>query len=169
MESRKWGSKQIIERPTLSPHPNPLPEGEGNTLKFAGRWEFALSPTGNAGDAIFRGLMFAAALLILLIVLGVIAALAAKAMLSIQQFGFSFLTSREWNPVSGQFGALPFIYGTVVSSAITTVSVLSLRVTLEMEQEQGSIPIYPGILRFPTVASARARRRNAPCAPRQNA
>jgi phosphate transport system permease protein len=95
-------------------------------LKFAGRWRFALSPTGNAGDAIFRGLMFATGLLILLIVMGMIVALAAKSMLSIQQFGFTFLTSREWNPVKGQFGALPFIYGTVVSSAIAVLIAVPL-------------------------------------------
>jgi len=40
-------------------------------------WRRALSPTGNAGDAVFRGLMFLSALLILLIVGGMIVALAA--------------------------------------------------------------------------------------------
>src|SRR5579885_1523972 len=33
-----------------------------------------------------------------------------------QKFGFSFLGSRMWNPVEDQFGALPFIYGTVLTS-----------------------------------------------------
>jgi phosphate transport system permease protein len=87
-------------------------------LKFVGLLRRALSPTGNAGDAVFRGLMFFAALLILLIVGGMIVALAAKSMLSIREFGFGFLISREWNPVKGEFGALPFVYGTVVSSLI---------------------------------------------------
>jgi len=32
------------------------------------------------------------------------------------KFGFSFLTSTTWNPVTAEFGALPFIYGTVVTS-----------------------------------------------------
>jgi len=77
-----------------------------------------LSPTGNAGDAVFRGLMFTAALLVLLIVGGMIIALAIKSLEAISQFGFAFLTSREWNPAESRFGALPFIYGTVVSSAI---------------------------------------------------
>lgn len=81
-------------------------------------WRRALSPTGNAGDAIFRGLMFAAALLMLLIVGAMIFALASRSMPSIRQFGFSFITSTEWNPVKSEFGALPFIYGTVVSSLI---------------------------------------------------
>src|SRR5713226_2543980 len=77
-----------------------------------------LSPTGNAGDAIFRALMFAAALLLLLIVGAMILALASHSTLSMRQFGFGFLTSREWNPVKNQFGALAFIYGTVASSLI---------------------------------------------------
>ena len=87
-------------------------------LKFIGHWRTALSPTGNAGDAVFRGLMFFAAFLVLLIVVAMMLALAAESMLSIRQFGLSFLTSREWDPVNSEFGALPFIYGTVVSSAI---------------------------------------------------
>jgi phosphate transport system permease protein len=32
------------------------------------------------------------------------------------KFGFSFLTGKVWDPVSEQFGALPFIYGTVLTS-----------------------------------------------------
>ena len=91
-----------------------------------GRWRLSLSPTGNAGDGIFRALMFAAALLILIIVVGMIVALAAKSALSIQRFGFGFLTSREWDPVKGQFGSLPFIYGTIVSSAIAVAIAVPL-------------------------------------------
>ncbi len=81
-------------------------------------WQRRLSPTGNAGDAVFRGLLFAAALLMLLIVAAMLFAFISKSRLSISQFGFSFVTSTEWNPVKGEFGALPFIYGTVISSLI---------------------------------------------------
>jgi phosphate transport system permease protein len=103
----------------LSSHPNPLPKGEGvNGPKLAGTWRRWLSPTGNAGDAVFRALMFAAALLLVLIVVSMILALASRATLSIREFGFGFLTSREWNPIKNQFGALAFIYGTVASSLI---------------------------------------------------
>src|SRR6266550_4556653 len=78
----------------------------------------ALSPTGNTGDAIFRVILLAAAVLMLVTVVAMILALAAKSMPSIRQFGFSFITGREWNPVKSEFGALPFIYGTIVSSLI---------------------------------------------------
>ncbi len=37
---------------------------------------------------------------------------------SIQRFGFSFVTGRVWDPVKEQFGALPFIYGTLVTSLL---------------------------------------------------
>lgn len=87
-------------------------------LTFVRDWRRILSPTGNAGDAVFRGLMFFAAFLVLLIVIAMMLALAAESMLSIRQFGPRFLTSREWDPVNSEFGALPFVYGTIISSAI---------------------------------------------------
>lgn len=77
-----------------------------------------LSPTGNTGDAVFRLLMLSAGLFVVFIVLAMVAALASDSMLSMRRFGFGFLTSRHWNPIKGEFGALPFIYGTVVSSLI---------------------------------------------------
>ena len=77
-----------------------------------------LSPTGNTGDTIFRGLMLLVALFVVAIVIAMVIALASDSMLSIRQFGFGFLTSSQWNPVKGEYGALPFIYGTVVSSLI---------------------------------------------------
>lgn len=92
--------------------------GQTGTPGLWPRFRHALSPTGNAGDAIFRGLLFTAAFFVLLIVLAMILALAAEAKLSLRQFGFGFITATDWNPVKGQFGALPFIYGTVVSSLI---------------------------------------------------
>jgi phosphate transport system permease protein len=65
--------------------------------------------------------MLGAALLMLLIVVAMILALASHSMPSIRQFGFGFLTGREWNPVNQQFGALAFVYGTVASSLIALV------------------------------------------------
>jgi len=81
-------------------------------------WRRVLSPTGNTGDAVFRILMLLAALLMVAIVLAMVIALATDSMLSIRQFGFRFLTSQRWDPIKGEFGALPFVYGTVASSLI---------------------------------------------------
>jgi phosphate transport system permease protein len=79
------------------------------------------SPTGNVGDGVFRVLMFAAALSMLLIVIAMIMALASHSMPSIRQFGFGFLWGREWDPVKAKFGALAFIYGTIASSLIALI------------------------------------------------
>ena len=77
-----------------------------------------MSPTGNTGDAIFRVLLGLVALLVLGIVIAMVWALAIDSMLSIRRFGFGFITSTHWNPIKGEFGALPFIYGTIMSSLI---------------------------------------------------
>ncbi len=94
---------------------------ENDPMKFGGgssNWRRVLSPTGNTGDAIFRIAMFMVALLMVAIVVAMVAALTADSLLSVRQFGFSFLTGRTWDPIRGEFGALPFIYGTVASSLI---------------------------------------------------
>src|SRR5919107_787370 len=101
-----------------SPPTMPTPASAYGARFRAWNWRRALSPTGNTGDAVFRALLFACALLVLLLVAAMIAAMVANSRMSLREFGFGFLTSSEWNPVAGRFGALPFIYGTVVSSLL---------------------------------------------------
>ncbi|HEX2268132.1 MAG TPA: phosphate ABC transporter permease subunit PstC [Pyrinomonadaceae bacterium] len=94
---------------------------EKDPLKYRGsssNWRRVLSPTGNTGDAIFRIAMFLVAFLMVAIVVTMVVALTADSMPSIRQFGFGFLTGRTWDPIRGDFGALPFVYGTVASSII---------------------------------------------------
>jgi phosphate transport system permease protein len=56
--------------------------------------------------------------LVLVIMGAMLIALTIEAWPAIQRFGARFLVTSTWDPVAGQFGALPFIYGTLVSSAI---------------------------------------------------
>src|SRR6478672_10525114 len=81
-------------------------------------WRRVLSPTGNTGDAVFRLLMLGAGLLVVSIVIAMVVALVSDSMLAIRAFCLHFLVSRQWNPIKAEFGALPFIYGTIVSSLI---------------------------------------------------
>lgn len=46
--------------------------------------------------------------------------------LSRQKFGWAFFSTRVWDPVAGQFGALPFLYGTVVTSGIALLLAVPL-------------------------------------------
>jgi phosphate transport system permease protein len=69
-------------------------------------------------DAAFRGTTRVFAFGVLLLLGGIIVALAAGALLAFSTFGLGFLTSQAWNPVKENFGALPAIYGTLVTSFI---------------------------------------------------
>ena len=70
------------------------------------------------GDARFRNITFAAALLVLAIFLGIIASLTAGAWPALSTFGLSFFVTEVWNPVTEKFGALVPIYGTLITSAL---------------------------------------------------
>jgi phosphate transport system permease protein len=71
-----------------------------------------------SGDGIFGAIAYGAAALILLIAGVFIIALFIPALPAITKFGLGFFVSRTWDPVRLQFGALPAIYGTLVTSAI---------------------------------------------------
>jgi phosphate transport system permease protein len=74
-----------------------------------------------SGDRIFRAIAYGAAALILLIAGIFIIALFSPALPAITKFGLGFFTSQTWDPVRTQFGALPAIYGTLLTSAIALV------------------------------------------------
>jgi phosphate transport system permease protein len=69
-------------------------------------------------DQVFRGLVILCALAVLAIVGLIFFELVNQSHLSISKFGFKFLVKQIWDPVAEDFGALPFIYGTVVSSLL---------------------------------------------------
>ncbi len=69
-------------------------------------------------DGAFRHLTRIAAITVLLILSGIIGSLVHGSWPVLQTFGFSFLYTEVWNPVTEQFGAIAPIYGTVVTSFI---------------------------------------------------
>ncbi|MGB7099700.1 MAG: phosphate ABC transporter permease subunit PstC [Xanthobacteraceae bacterium] len=70
------------------------------------------------GDVAFRHLTRVAAIGVLLLLSGVIVSLIAGSLPALRAFGFGFLVSERWNPVTENFGALAPIYGTLVTSFI---------------------------------------------------
>src|SRR5436190_4896390 len=69
-------------------------------------------------DLGFRLATGAFALVLVLIVVGIGVVLTRQSLLSIQKFGLNFWRTETWDPVSGEFGALPFIWGTLYSSML---------------------------------------------------
>jgi len=77
-------------------------------------------------DSIFHGMTRAAAILVLVLLGGVAISLVAGSWQALSTFGFSFLTSESWNPVTEKFGALAPIYGTIITSAIAILIAVPL-------------------------------------------
>ena len=80
-----------------------------------------MAQTGAIGDKIFRTVLLLAATSILLIVAGIFVMMVQSSMPTIERFGIGFLFGSEWKPAQEEFGALPFIFGTVASSVLALV------------------------------------------------
>src|ERR1700682_6539248 len=72
-------------------------------------------------DRFFKGSTQFFALLVLLLLGGVIVALVIGAWPALSTFGFGFLVTEVWNPVTDKFGALAPIYGTIVTALIAMI------------------------------------------------
>ena len=88
-----------------------------------------LKPGGkNLGDFIFENTTRLFAFLVLSLVLLMAYEMFTKSLPSINRFGWSFISSSTWDPVHDQFGALPFIFGTLFSSLVGLMIALPLSV-----------------------------------------
>jgi phosphate transport system permease protein len=83
------------------------------------RWKWLGGTRGV--DLIARLVTLAAALSVLVVMVWLVIELWQRSTLSRHQFGFHFLVDRFWDPVFGHFGALPFVYGTLVTAAVAMV------------------------------------------------
>jgi len=82
--------------------------------------------SGKAADTTFLAIMLMCALSIFAIVIFILFILIARSKLSISQFGFKFFTRSAWDPVSGDFGAFAFIYGTLATSLLALLMAVPL-------------------------------------------
>ena len=86
------------------------------------------SKVSQFGDRAFKGLTFLMALSVFVLIILIGYELAHGSAIAIHQFGWRFLTSSDWDPVSEKFGAVPFIFGTLVSSAIGLIIAVPLSI-----------------------------------------
>ena len=82
----------------------------------------------NVGDRLFRWVTALFALVLPGVLLSIAAVLAYESWGAIRQFGWGFLVGTKWDPVFKEFGALPFIYGTLVSAILALVQAVPLSV-----------------------------------------
>ena len=82
--------------------------------------------TVSRGDVVFRAVLTVLALLLPFLLLMIAVELVSNAMPAVSKFGFGFLTHSTWDPVRGEFGALPLIFGTLYSSVVALVIAVPL-------------------------------------------
>src|SRR5579862_2965450 len=97
-------------------------------MSVAAPTAFETRPSGRAsafwhrlrsGDDIAYVITLTCALTILAVTALLVFELYTNSTLAREKFGWSFLSGTKWDPVEGNYGALPFIYGTVVTSALS--------------------------------------------------
>ena len=98
--------------PSLERRPSPLAQSSDS------RWP----------DQLFRYAMWACAMCVLVILALIVYELVLNSRLSWNAFGLKFFSGQDWDPVQDHYGALPFIYGTLVSSLLALVIAVPLAV-----------------------------------------
>ncbi|HKH97946.1 MAG TPA: phosphate ABC transporter permease subunit PstC [Candidatus Sulfotelmatobacter sp.] len=83
---------------------------------------------GEVQDRIFKSAMTLCGLAVLGVLGLIVYELISRSSLSWHAFGFKFFSGSEWDPVNERFGALPFIYGTLVSSFLALLIAVPLSI-----------------------------------------
>ena len=110
------------------PGPQPV-EGTRVTSAAARRTPSLLRASGGeVPDRIFQFAMTVCGFAVLGVLVLIVYELISRSNLSWHAFGFKFFAASDWDPVSEKFGALPFIYGTLVSSLLALVIAVPLSV-----------------------------------------
>jgi phosphate transport system permease protein len=104
--------------------------------------------SGETGDHIFKFLMVGCGFAVLAILFLIVYQLVFRSSLSWHAFGIRFFAGHDWDPVNERFGAMPFIYGTLVSSLLALVIAVPLSIGVAVFTTEMCPPILRGPLSF---------------------
>jgi len=130
----------------------PQPVSEQAVTTGTGAHVQSLITAGDSrrADAAFFYAMVACGLSVLAIVGLIVDELVTKSSLSWHAFGLKFFFRSEWDPVNDQYGALPFVYGTIVSSILALIIAVPLAVGVAVYITEMSPRWLRGALAFTT-------------------
>jgi len=120
-------SNQALPRPTFKP-PQPERAAKANLKLEATPAPLLKQHVSEVPDLAFGWAMRLCGLAVFALLALIVYELINKSQLSWHAFGWKFFAKSDWNPVEEQFGALPFIYGTLVSSFLSLVIAVPLSV-----------------------------------------
>jgi phosphate transport system permease protein len=132
------------------PAPQPVEATKVTGLPPTGREvaPFLRGATGETGDHIFKFAMLLCALSVLGLLGLIIYELMLRSGPSWHAFGFKFFAGHDWDPVNEHFGALPFIYGTLVSSLLALLIAVPLSIGVAVFTTEMCPPALRGPLSF---------------------
>jgi phosphate transport system permease protein len=107
-----------------------------------------LLPASEMADHAFAIVITASGLAVIGVLVLIVYELVLRSGLSWHAFGWKFFTGSEWDPVSEQFGALPFIYGTIVSSLVALVIAVPLSIGVAVFTTEMCTKRFRGPLSF---------------------
>jgi len=108
------------------PGPQPIAKPEVVDSSRARAQALLRAGTNRIWDDIFQFAMLACGVFVLVLVAIIVYELVTRSSLSWHAFGWKFFFRSEWDPVNEQFGAWPFVYGTVVSSILALILAVPL-------------------------------------------
>jgi phosphate transport system permease protein len=127
------------------PGPQPVELTKVTSASAAREAPLLRTSGGEVQDRVFRSAMILCGLAVLGILALIVYELVSRSSLSWHAFGFKFFTASEWDPVSKRFGAMPFIYGTLVSSLVALIIAVPLAVGVAVFTTE----MCPRVLRGP--------------------
>jgi len=130
------------------PAPQPVEVTKVNEVS-SGRWRtHVFGADGEVGDRIFQFAMLLCGLAVLGTLVLIVYELVLRSGPSWHAFGMKFFAARDWDPVNEQFGALPFVYGTLVSSLLALIIAVPLSVGVAVFTTEMCPPMLRGPLSF---------------------
>src|SRR3979490_3037653 len=142
-------SNQALPRPRFNA---PKPErGPKAALKIRARTTSLLhGKVSEVPDIVFKWAMWVCGAAVVGLLAVIVYQLVVGSQLSWHAFGWKFFGQSDWNPVSDQYGALPFIYGTVVSSLLSLLIAVPLSIGVAVFITEMCPVGLRGILSFTT-------------------
>lgn len=108
----------------------------------------ANEPSTRGAERSFRSLVLIAAIGMIVLLAGVIIILFIDARPAVERYGFSFLVTSDWDPVFENFGAAPYIFGTIVTSILALIMSIPFAVGAALFISEYAPKTIAGILSF---------------------
>ena len=130
------------------PGPQPVEGTKVTSVAQQSATPLLKSTSGEVPDRIFKSAMTLCGLAVLGVLILIVFELVSGSRLSWHAFGFKFFGGSDWDPVSEKFGALTFIYGTLVSSLLALLIAVPLAVGVAVFTTEMCPPMLRGPLSF---------------------